>query len=421
MHLVLVSSLVPVENPACGFDIANRAVLDGLLELGHQVSVIGYLRPGQIAAGGADTHLLGTMEVSNAMAGPLRKLSWLSTALVKGKSLSSAKMLKVSQARVEALLESLAPFDGLILNSVQLPAAFADVFAGYPSIYVAHNIEADTALENAARAKNAVTRWLYNREAAYLTQYEKALSQNASWIWTFSEADRFGFGYTVSDRATCLPLVTTWDGPDTPLDYASGHDLGLIGTWSWEPNRIGLDWFLEQVVPLLPPTLSIAIAGRLPGPRVSTHPGVRFVGRVDDARAFIAASKVVPLVSRGGTGVQLKSLEAFELGLPCVATTSSLRGIFTLPANCRVADDPASFAKALVEMVGDGQGAGRDRTAGALFHKAQKTALLSGLKTGLANLGKSPQQSGNTPLLPPVPKAPPIRPAFAVHSGGKSR
>ena len=54
MHLVFVSSLVPVESPASGFDIANRAVFDGLRALGHRVSVVGYLQPGQRPAQGAN-------------------------------------------------------------------------------------------------------------------------------------------------------------------------------------------------------------------------------------------------------------------------------------------------------------------------------------------------------------------------------
>ncbi|MCL9977363.1 glycosyltransferase, partial [Klebsiella quasipneumoniae] len=81
-------------------------------------------------------------------------------------------------------------------------------------------------------------------------------------------------------------------------------------------NRTGLDWFLSKVVPLLPEDMSIAIAGHLPDAPEIAHPGVRLLGRVPDARAFVEAGAIIPLISRGGTGVQLKTVETFELGLP---------------------------------------------------------------------------------------------------------
>lgn len=411
MHLVLVSSLVPVANPASGFDIANRAVLDGLRALGHRVSVIGFLQPGRLPAPDCEMHLLGELEVTNAKVGMVRKLNWLATAFLNRTSVSSGKMLTVSANRIQSILDGLAPFDGLVLNSVQLPAAFAQVFRPYPSIYVAHNVEADSAFENAERAKGAVERFLFRREAQYLERYEQQLAQNAIVLWTFAEADRFGFGRAVSDRAFVLPLVTGWDSPVAPAD-ALGHDLqqdlGLIGTWSWRPNRLGLDWFLAEVLPHLPQDMSIAIAGQMDGPPAVSHPGVRFVGRVPDARAFVTESAVIPLISRGGTGVQLKSIETFELGMPSVATQASLRGIETIPDNCSAADDPAEFARLLVEKVAKARAGDRQRLDGSAFHRAQKVRLMRVMRNVLANL--APVAVAEASSLPPE---------LTVHQGGR--
>ena len=138
--------------------------------------------------------------------------------------------------------------------------------------------------------------------------------------------------------------------PPATSHPASGrliYDATLIGTWTWQPNRIGLEWFLGEVVPHLPDDFTIAIAGSIPADLRSPHPGVSFVGRVPDAIAFVQSGRVVPLISRAGTGVQLKTIETFELGLPSVATSRSLRGISAMPANCIVADGPVEFAAAL--------------------------------------------------------------------------
>lgn len=426
MHLVLVSSLVPVENPSSGFDIANRAVLDGLRALGHRVSVIGHLQPGQSAAADGDTYLLGELEVANAKVGAVTKLRWLATAVLNRTTLSSAKMLKTGCRHIEILLQGLQPFDGIILNSVQLPGAFAPVFQKHPTIYVAHNVEADSALENAASASGLLEKLLFKREASLLEEVERQLTQAASAIWTFAEADRFGFGYAVSDRAAVLPLVTCWELPERGVERLPEHDLALIGTWSWKPNRIGLDWFLSKVVPLLPADMSIGIAGQVPDVPAVSHLGLRFLGRVPDARAFVEAGAVVPLISRGGTGVQLKTIETFELGMPSVATRASLRGIGEIPGNCSIADDPVEFARLLAEKVAQVRAGNRQRLSGSAFHRAQKARLLETLKRGLAGLA--------TPVTAPAPRfskeqtAQPLMKEklrtpheFAVHEGGKSR
>lgn len=427
MHLVLVSSLVPVENPSSGFDIANRAVFDGLRALGHRVSVIGYLQPGQSVADGGEQHLLGELEVTNARVGAATKLRWLATAVFHRTTLSSAKMMAAGRGRIEALLQTLQPFDGIILNSVQLPGAFAPVFQQFPTIYVAHNVEADSALENAASASGWLERALFRREATILENIERQLTHAASAIWTFAEADRFGFGYAVSDRAAVLPLVTRWELAASATERLPQSDLALIGTWSWKANRIGLDWFLSQVVPLLPADMTIAIAGNLPDPPPVSHPGVRFHGRVADARAFVETGAVVPLISRSGTGVQLKTIETFELGMPSVATRASLRGVAETPGNCSVADNPSEFARLLVEKVATVRAGRRQRVSGREFHAAQKSRLLDTMAQGLERLAVRPSSDGTAPYSPT------LRPialnrnsglasrGFAVHEGGKSR
>lgn len=386
MNLVFVSSLVPVENPASGFDIANRVVLDALRLLGHEVSVIGYLQPGQSPAYPEETILLGELEVTNSRVGPATHLRWLSTAFWARLPVSSAKMLAVPSSRFEEALKSLEPFDGLVLNSVQLPAAFKNIVRRHPYIYVAHNVEFRSALENAKTAGNPVARLLFRREARCLEAIEADLANGAACIWTFAEADRFGFGPAAADRAVVLPLVTSVDEPVRLHEPAIEHDLGLIGTWSWKPNRTGLDWFLEKVTPHLPKSMTIAIGGAFPDPPRAEHPGVRFVGRVPDARGFIQASHAVPLVSRAGSGIQLKTIEALELGLPCIATSASLRGIETPPGNCVVEDDPEAFASACTRLVTGARAGVFSRMDGTAFHRARLASLLDKAENGVERL-----------------------------------
>src|SRR5690606_29038326 len=168
------------------------------------------------------------------------------------------------------------------------------------------------------------------------------------------------------------------------------HDLALIGTWTWHPNRIGLEWFLREVKPHLPGDISIAIAGNTPADLIAAWSGagsgVDFVGKVPDATEFVESSALVPLVSRAGTGVQLKTIETFELGMPSVATTHSVRGIDHIPDNCTVADDPRAFAAAIVERIEKIRSGDRQRLDGKAFTRSQIEGMDRAIARGLQAL-----------------------------------
>ncbi len=70
-----------------------------------------------------------------------------------------------------------------------------------------------------------------------------------------------------------------------------------------------------------------------------------------DAGVFVSSCRTIALTSRAGTGVQLKTVETFQLGKPAVATSLSLRGFTEIPSNVRRADAPAEFADALTGLV----------------------------------------------------------------------
>ena len=160
----------------------------------------------------------------------------------------------------------------------------------------------------------------------------------------------------------------------------------MIGSWSWAANRTGLDWFLDEITPRLPADFRIAIAGGMDADVPQAPDNVSFLGRVPDARAFIKSCRIVPLISRTGTGVQLKTVETFEMGLPSVATTSALRGIAAQPENCMVADDPAEFAACLIELVERSRAGETLDRDGRHFHAHQLEGLKGALSRGLENM-----------------------------------
>ncbi|MBZ9857044.1 glycosyltransferase family 4 protein [Mesorhizobium sp. CA13] len=388
MHLLFATSIVPDGALASGYEIANAAIIAALRRAGARVTVIGFIWPGKVAADPENTIVLGAVDVRTENASALQKLAWVGKAMLSGFTFASAKLRAVSDAEVLAAIERAGPFDGYVLNSVQFAGAFEKLFGDRPSIFVAHNVEHLSARENAAAAPGVFQRLLFRREARLLESVEERLCRRARFVFTLAQEDRSALGVASDDRSAVLPLVTGARPPAHNGRRKIECDAALIGTWTWQPNRIGLGWFLDKVVPHLRPDFRIRIAGSMPSDIVSSHPGVAFVGRVPDARAFIRGGAVIPLISTAGSGVQLKTIETFELGLPAVATSHALRGIDHRPVNCAVTDDPVAFARALEAAAADI----RD-VDGSAFHRRQLKALDAAIRLGLERLGPVMQEA----------------------------
>lgn len=386
MHLAFVTSLVPTARPDTGFEIANAAIVAALREAGHRVSVFGFLRAGDTAPTDPDTHVLAEIVIENAQARPLTLFSWLARALASGLPLAAAKLVAPGRGLAEAL-RAAGPFDGLVLNSVMLPGACPALLDLGPCLLVEHNVEHLTAAENATHAGYPLMRWLYGREARSLRRLEHDIAGRARFVWFLAGEDRDRLGLDVSERSAVLPLLSTTELVVPARTDTPAYDVGLIGTWTWGPNRVGLDWFLKEVVPRLPGDVTIGVAGRMPEGMVAPRRSVSLLSRVPDAGRFLASCRTLALASRAGTGVQLKTLEAFQLGKPAVATSLSLRGFAELPSNMRLADEPRDFATALVRLVEDVRAGRVGDVDGAAFLARQQAVLRDAIAAGLARLG----------------------------------
>jgi len=383
VRLAFLTALIPVEKPDTGFEIANAAILSALRAAGHEVRAFGFLRPGETPADPAGSVVIDHVAIENAEVGRRAKLRWLAKALASGLPVACAKLRLAGEGRLVDAVRAQGPFDALILNSVMLPGAFPELLELGPCVLVEHNIEHVSARQSAAHAGNPVVAWLYAREARLLETIERRLWEKARFVWTLAEEDKAALGPACEHKAAVLPLVSGAARPISGSQPEPVHDIGLIGTWSWAPNFIGLDWFLREVCPLLPGDVTVAVAGRLPPGLEAPSPQVRLLGRVPDADDFLRSCRLVALSSRAGTGVQLKTVQAMQLGLPAVSTALSCRGFTEIPDNFTLADTPQAFADALTRRLAEIRAGDTQRRDGAAFLARQQAALAAGLARGL--------------------------------------
>lgn len=134
----------------------------------------------------------------------------------------------------------------------------------------------------------------------------------------------------------------------------------FVGFFRHEPNVEAALYFAREVLPLIHETLPSArfrIVGAYPPPEVLDLPAVdervEVAGWVDStACEYQAASVFVAPVLRG-SGTRLKILEAMASGAAVVSTTIGAEGILADSGEIRVADDPDSFAQAVLETLGN--------------------------------------------------------------------
>src|SRR5205085_3198290 len=188
--------------------------------------------------------------------------------------------------------------------------------------------------------------WANARESRKIGGFESTLAQEARQTWVLTDADeRYVRELCPDADVRALPVASMMaPSASTP----ASRDVAVIGSWTWRPNRLGLEWFADHVVPSLPRDVKVEVAGGGAEFLEGRHPNLLVRGFVRDAQEFMAGARVVAVPSVAGGGVQVKTLDAVACGVPVVATGVAARGLEDLPASVAIADDAAPFAGELV-------------------------------------------------------------------------
>lgn len=351
MRVAFVTTFLP-DSRSSGADIASSNLIEAMRLAGHTVAVHGYASPtGAPPAPGEYAVAACTGEWSRASR--TTRLAWACAAFANGRAIASQKFL--TRAYTRTLVDIATRADAWILDHHYLDWLLPPTRR--PTITVVHNIEHRLINERAGRAKLAA-RLLLNREARKLRQAEAFTLQHAELAWCFSDTEEHELR-SLGHTARCVPLCGLDPGPQGQ-DPPKTHDVGLLGLWTWEPNRRGLLWFLTEVLPLLPADLSIVIGG-LGTDGLPRDPRVRYAGFVPDAMAFLRSARTLVIPSTHGGGIQIKSINAISLGISTIATRFAMRGLDP-PGWVTIADTAEDMARSLAAARTSGHDARAGRT-----------------------------------------------------------
>jgi sugar transferase (PEP-CTERM/EpsH1 system associated) len=312
--------------------------------------------------------------------------------------------------RLNALLKTQA-FD-LVVCDFLFPAVNLPRRLPCPAVLFTHNVESEIWRRHAETKPGAIGKALYGAQHKRMLRYERKTLARFDGVLAVSDADRQTFAALYPD-AIRHPVHVVPTGVDTgffapaPSDPAS-RTLVFTGSMDWLPNEDAMQYFCRDILPLIraeEPGVRLSIVGRAPTPavkRLADEHDVTVTGRVDDVRPFMkeAAVYVVPL--RIGGGTRLKIFEAMSMGKAVVSTTVGAEGLpVTDGRHVRLADEPASFAGAVVRLLRDADARARLETAARALVVEQYdwSAVAGSLESALLRFALRQAQGGHSVSL----------------------
>ena len=289
---------------------------------------------------------------------------------------SSERML-----RVLSKLQSI-PFDIVLTDFIQM-AQYQVLFPNAFHMLGEHNIESEllrrsaqfqsqTELQVLASQHTSFRRFLGGvREADRLAEYEAETWPKFPLRMVVSEQD----GQLLNRSCGIGKTIVVSNGIDTKtiqvLPDNPNKIILFIGTLSYYPNIDGVQYFVQEILPLIwenDSSVQFWIAGAEPPKSLLDLAIDRRIKVIANPKDMTTVARkccmtVVPL--RIGSGTRIKILHGMAMGLPIVTTSLGCEGIAVRDGcDLWVRDRPVEFAAATLELLRDGNRRQQFRDAG---------------------------------------------------------
>lgn len=349
--------------PVDGGCIAMHNITKGLLNNGQEVNVLAietpkhpvklqafpkdYLQKTRFESVFADT----TVRVMDGIRAVLKRKSYhIERFNSKDMACKLAEILKHEQ------------FDIVHVESIYM-TPYVDVIRKNSSAKIVvrmHNIEHQIWERLASNESNPFMKFLYHVNEKQLRKVEDSILNKVDGYMTISEPDYQYFEKTAPEiPGVVIPFGIDMDNYELEDDFIASDKPSLchIGSMNWSPNIEGIEWFLDDVWPLIHeahPDLEFTVAGHGTPDHLMQRKdaNVKFVGTVPDANEFMLDHElmIVPLLS--GSGIRVKIVEAMALGRVVITTSVGAEGLSVENGkHLFIADTPEEFLSVINKCI----------------------------------------------------------------------
>jgi glycosyltransferase involved in cell wall biosynthesis len=132
-----------------------------------------------------------------------------------------------------------------------------------------------------------------------------------------------------------------------------------MGSESHEPNKDGVEWFINQIFPKLNKNkkLPFHITGKWSPEfkgKFKNHKDIFFTGYLDDISLILKDSILVVPIRIGGGGIRAKVIQAMAFGIPVISTTIGCEGIGVMhEESILIANNEEEFVFSISKIITD--------------------------------------------------------------------
>jgi glycosyltransferase involved in cell wall biosynthesis len=272
-------------------------------------------------------------------------------------------MVRDDRSAMRRLIDRLAAetqFDVVHADQLNM-AQYAARVPGASKVLDAHNALWLLYKRLAETMSTGPKRWLLERDWRLLKQYEGQICREFDAVLAVSEEDKVALEEAAGQKLNLavIPIAVDIDELSPVKRQAEANHILHIGTMYWPPNIDGIQWFIQQVYPLIrarrPDVLFDVVGARPPQELLDLNKngsGVNVTGYVVDPAPYLEAAGVMVVPLRAGGGMRVKILNALAQQLPMVSTTIGCEGI-NVVSGCHllIADTPEAFAEATLRLL----------------------------------------------------------------------
>lgn len=210
-----------------------------------------------------------------------------------------------------------------------------------------------------AKSDNLINRTRNQMTLSKLKTYFQGLFPRFEYSTVVSEEEKILLNQLIPEYKSIevIPNGVSLASYHGNLEKPQPGRLIFTGALTFAPNYHAMDWFSNQVLPLVKrtnPEVQLLITGNHGGRKLLNDRSIKLVGYVENIRPLISSAwiSIAPIFSGGGT--RLKILEAFGLHTPVIATSKGAEGLDVQHGkHLLIADNPETFAQETTRLLND--------------------------------------------------------------------